>query len=700
MGSIHGVDVEGAEYGPLCVLTAHQLQEVVDAVRASGEFAFDVETRGNIHRHGDVMDLIDREWYEKEATLKSVTPSVRHRSRKAIEDRWTKSLALDPLRNEVFWIGIAVAGKSWAIPMGHDNGEVLVPAIIGDGTTVPPPGYRELLKNGNESQAKAKFMVPAVHSPPPKQLSREQVFSALEPLFLDEGIAKIGQNIKFDARSVAKYIGGLPRGRYIDTMVLQHFLNENTQGFSLQSLIANNFGGIDPYGRDGKIGSIITDVSFSAALRYVHTDARWTWLLYRYMWRKVRANKNWLDSVYTDLDLLYVIADMEQTGIAVDTTAMVATGKELDMDLNYLLRDMSDYAPPGFNPDSLEHKRQLLFGSKKNGGLGLTPTRATSTGKASVDDSTLQKLKSKHPIVPMMLKWAENKKLKSTYVDGMIPMLHHGRLHPQFHLHKTATARLSSSGPNLQNIPRDGRMRSMFVAGDGELLVVADYDQIELRVMAMFSQDRELMRIFTTDEDIHRGTAALILNRPPEEVSDEERTVYGKVPNFLMGYGGGPARLVESTNGVLTLGEAKRVIEAYHNAYSGLSRWKHDVIQRAYHIGYVETAGRRRRRLTDMRSTEFALRSRAERQAINFVVQGTAAEICKKAMVRVHKSLPHDTCRLLVQVHDELMISVPENEVAHYSVLLQDCMGDGTVIDGVPLRVTAHSGKSWYEAKG
>jgi DNA polymerase-1 len=691
---------KGAEYGPLCVLTEEQLDEVVEAIKDAGEFAFDVETRGNIYRHGEVMDLVDKEWYDKEATLKSMNAAVRQRSRQAIEAKWSKNLALDPLRNEVFWIGISVSGKSWAIPMGHPHGEVIVPAIIGDGSTVPPPGYREILASGKESHAKSKFVVPAVYSPAPQQLEQGAVFTALEPLFLDPNIVKIGHNIKFDARSVAKYIGGLPQGRYVDTMVLQHFLNENIPNFSLQSLIANNFNGLDPYERDGKVGKIISDVSFSVALRYVHTDVRWTWLLYKKMWRRVKANKDWLDAVYTDLDLLYVISDMEQTGIAVDTTAMQATGKELDQNLHYLLRDMADYAPPGFNPDSLEHKRQLLFGPKSKGGLGLSSGRETSTGKASVDDATLQSLKNKHPVVQMMLDWAETKKLKSTYVDGLTPMLHSGRLHPSFHLHRTATARLSSSGPNLQNIPRDGRMRSMFVAPDGEMLVVADYDQIELRVMAMFSQDKELVRIFNTNEDIHRGTAALILAKEPVDVSDEERTIYGKVPNFLMGYGGGPKRLIEATNGVITLKEAKDIITAYHDAYSGLTTWKNEMLQKATHYGYVETMGKRRRRLVDIRSDDFSLRSRAERQAINFIVQGSAAEICKKAMVRVHSKLPHDTCRLLVQVHDELMISVPEEEVSFYSLLLQNEMGDGTVINGVPLNVTAHCGRSWYEAKG
>lgn len=689
-----------SKYGPLCVLREEQLDCVIADIKRAGVFAFDVETRGNIHRHDEVMDLIEAEWKEKEATLRSVNPSVRHRSRKAIEDRWVKNIALDPLRNEVFWIGIAVPGKSYAIPMGHSHGEVIVPAVVGDGSTVPPSGYRDILPSGKESMAKARFVIPATYSKPPQQLHQAQVFERLEEVFLDESIAKVGHNIKFDARSVAKYIGELPRGRYIDTMVLQHFLDENISSFSLQSLIARNFNGIDPYRRHGKVGSIINEVSFSVALHYVHLDARWTWLLYRHMWPKVSTNKDWLEALYTDLDLLYVISDMEQTGIAVDTCAMKQTGKDLDQHLNVLLRDMADYASPGFNPDSLEHKRQLLFGPKSKGGLGMSPLKQTGTGKASVDDSVLQSLKSKHPVVPLLLEWAETKKLKSTYVDGMTPLLHSGRLHPSFHLHRTVTARISSSGPNLQNVPRDGRMRSMFVAPPGEMLVVADYDQIELRVMAMFSQDEELLRIFTTNEDIHRGTAALILSKSPDEVTDEERTVYGKVPNFLMGYGGGPKRLIEATNGVVTLDEAKGIIDAYHRAYKGLTAWKSETINHGRHRGYVETLGKRRRRLPDLRSDDFSLRSRAERQAINFVVQSTAAEICKQAMVRVHGRLPHDTCRLLVQVHDELMISVPEDEVTHYSKLLQDQMGDGTVIKGVPLNVTAHSGRSWYEAKG
>jgi DNA polymerase-1 len=682
-----------------CVLTEQQLDEVVSHIKDNEVFAFDVETRGNIHRHGEVMDLINDEWKEKEANLKATNPLVRQRSRKAIEDRWTGKLALDPLRNEVFWIGIAVRGVSWAIPMGHPHGEVVVPPVVGDGSTVPPPAYRAILSSGKESMAKAKYVIPAQYAEPPAQLTQDVVFGRLEEVFQSDKIAKVGHNIKFDARSVAKYLGGLPQGRYIDTMVLQHFMDENISSFSLQSLISNNFGGIDPYAREGKVGKIINDVAFSVALRYVHLDVRWTWMLYQRMWRRVRRNSDWMQALFTDLDLLHVISDMEQTGIMVDTDAMRVTGVELDQHLHYLKRDMANYAPPGFNPDSLEHKRQLLFSPKDKGGLGLSVNKETPAGKASVDESVLRSISSKHPVVPMLLEWAETKKLKSTYVEGMVPLLHSGRLHPSFHLHRTVTSRVSSSGPNLQNIPRDGRMRSMFVAGEGLQLVVADYDQIELRVMAMFSQDKELLRIFNTGVDIHRGTAALILSKDLDDIDDEERTVYGKVPNFLMGYGGGPKRLVESTNGAVTVKEARRIIDAYHESYSGLTAWKNKEIVRGAHRGFVETLGKRRRRLHDLTSSDFVVRGRAERQAINFIVQGTAAEICKQAMVRVHERLP-EGCKLLVQVHDELMIVSPEDDADNNASFLEREMGHGTVINGVPLSVSAHTGYSWYEAKG
>lgn len=682
------------------LLTLPELRELVDTVKRVGEFSFDVETRGNIERHPEVMALVEQEWQDKESTLVSHHPTTIQRSRQAIDERWRSRIAVDPLRNDVFWIGIATKGRSWAIPMGHPNGEILVPEQRGDGTTVPPPGYRNVLASGKESNAKSKYFIPATFTDPPEQLTQEQVFGALECLFMDESIVKINHNIKFDCKSIAKYYGGtLPKGRYVDTLVLMHVVNENLSSYSLQSVIEHLFDH-DPYARDGKIGKSITTEPFSKACAYVHYDARWAWLAYKKLFRTIAKNSSLLPATYMDLDLLPVLAQMEMNGILVNKRAMAKLGKELEVDLNNLLVDMYQYAPPGFNPGSNVHKIELLFNKKRDGGLGLTPKKVTPKGRPSVDEDSLQPLRGQHPIIDLLMKYSETKKVKSTYVEGLLPLLHSGRLHPQFHLHRTATGRLSSSEPNLQNIPRDGRVRSLFIAPPKETLIVADYSQIEMRIMAMFSQDPELLRIFRENIDPHTATACLILGKDESELTGEERNIYGKVPNFLMGYGGGPRRLMDATNNALSLDEAKTVVDNYNKGYSRLTEWKQEQMVKAMRTGYVETLNGRRRRLPGIGSTDFAERARAERQAISAIIQGTASEICKEAMLKLSSTLPYPECKLLVQVHDELVVSVPEDEVVDWLPVVEASMGNGRVINEVVLEVEAHFAGSWSEAKG
>lgn len=677
-----------------------ELEHIVATVQAAGEFAFDVETRGHIDRHSDVVKLVEADWDAKRESLKTDHPSVVQRSRQAIEDKWRGKLALDTLRNEVFWIGIATRGRSWSIPMGHPNGEILVPEERGDGSTVPPPGQRLILASGKESMAKSKYFIPATFTAAPKQLTQEQVFTALEPLFMDEGIVKANQNIKFDLKSIAKYYGGeLARGRMFDTQVLMHIVNENLSSYALTSILDEVFS-FDPYYRDGKIGKTLTTEAFSVACRYVHYDARWAWLLYKRLVRKISSVPELVDILYLESDTISVLAQMELNGIAVNNRELVKLGKTLDLDINNKIADISHYAPVGFNPDSNVHKAALLFDKKRQGGLGLKPKKVTGTGKPSVDEDSLRSLQGKHPVVDLLMEYAELRKMKSTYVDGLIPMLNKGRLHPQFHLHRTTTGRLSSSDPNLQNIPRDGRVRGLFVAEPGNSLVVADYSQIEMRIMAMYSQDPALLHIFQNNIDVHTGTASVILGKAPEEITGEERNIYGKTPNFLMGYGGGPQRLVDSTNGALTLDEARVVVDNYNSGYAGLTDWKNRLIAKAKRLGYVETMHGRRRRVPDLTSGDFKLKARAERQAINAVIQGTASEICKQAMIALSKALPFPECRLLVQVHDEVVVSVPTTQVSHWEKVVEDTMGNGRIIEGVALEVEAHHAGSWSEAKG
>ena len=708
------------------IFTVDELHEVVRVVKEHGAFAFDVETRGNIERHADIMKLVEAEWAEKDASLKNRHPNQLARSRKTIEDAWRKVVALDPMRNEVFWISIATNGHSWAIPMGHPNGEVIVPEQVGDGSTVPPPGHRDILKSGKESMKKQKYFIPAVMSEPPEQLTHSQVFEVLEEIFMDPTIRKVNQNIKFDAKSVAKYMGGqLPQGELVDTQVLMHLYDENQgnrfigrEGFSLEAIVKRIFK-FNPYEREGKIGKTIVNEPFGRACRYAHYDARWAWLTYATLWDRLARNEDLYRALLNEVPMIGVLARMEMRGIEVNQRAMVSVGKELDRLLNGKLFIIGDYTWPGFNPDSNNDCRELLFNKKKtpkdwdveelgeyHKGLSLQPRKVSAkTGAPSVDADTLRSYEGKHPVIDALLQYNELKKLKSTYIEGLTPKLHDGRLHTQFHLHRTATGRLSSSDPNLQNIPRDSRIRSLFVAEKDRSLIVADYDQIELRVMAMFSQDPALLHIFQNGIDVHAGTAGVILGKDPEAVTGEERTIYGKAPNFLMGYGGGPQRLVEACEGKITVERAKEIIDQYNEGYAGLTEWKYRALAKGRKYGYVETLGGRRRRLPDLNCETYTkdgwkARSRAERQAINAIIQGTAGEICKEAMVKLDKTLDGTDAWMLLQVHDELVVSVPTDQISTWEPVVESDMGNGRIMMGVPLNVTAHHAGSWNDAKG
>ena len=678
------------------VTSLDELTEIVEIIKGVGAFTFDVETRGLLERHPAMLETMEKAWKAHIATLKNPSPEIQRRAHDNFSEKYRGLIALNPLLNDVFWIGLATKGHSWAIPMGHSVGEVIVPEEVGDGTTVPPTGYRNLLKKGEESMAKAKYRIPAIMSEPPKQLSRSDVFEALRPLFFSD-LVKIGHNVKFDARSISKYYGEVPPGPYADTMLLQHLVNENLMSYSLEQLIMWNYDKHDAYARDGKLGKIITHVPFSKAAHYVHLDVRWTWMLYQRLWRKVKLDTTLMECFYQDTEVLRILMNMENKGIPVNQRNMTTLGKELDGKMRDILLALSEYTPAGFNPDSTKHKQQFLFNKKREGGLSLKPHKLTKGGAPSVDEETLRTLENKHPAVALLIEWSETQKLKSTYVDGMLPKLNNSRLHPSFHLHRTATGRLSSSDPNLQNIPRDSNVRSLFVAPDDHILLVADYDQIELRVMAMFSQDKELLHVFNNDIDIHTGAAALLFKKPIEEVTSDERQI-GKGVNFLTAYGGGAGKLARTTG--IDFEQAQHMIQEYYRQFAGLTDWKQKVVAVGRKQGYVTTLSGRRRRLPDLMSADSELRSRAERQAVNAVVQGSAADICKKAMIDIYHVLEGTGAHMLVQVHDELVVAVPENTLDTIISPFLTAMGDGNVLNGVPIKVSYHHATNWAEAKG
>jgi len=684
--------------GPRYLLTLSEVHDLVATVLEVGAFAFDVETLGIVEHHPDLEECVEQQVRSHVLGLKTSSEVTIERTRSSKMEAMTKSIALDPHRNEVIWVGIATSEHSWAIPVGHPIGEILEKEERGDGTTVPPAGYRKKLKNGMESTAKSRYLKPAVYSDPPEQLSRTDVFEALKPLFFDPEILKIGHNVKFDARTIAKYYGELPVGPFHDTMLLQHTLDENIMSFRLTSLIAHNFHDHNPYARHGKVGAVIGRTPFSIACEYVHLDARWTWLLYQRLALSVGKTDKLIDVVKQDSEVLEVLMAMEHDGMCVNRSGMAALGEELDGQMKDIHSEITALTYPGFNPDSVKDKRLFLFGKKDDGGLALKPNKETEKGQASVDQESLKALESKHPVIPLFLSWSECKKLKSTYVDGLLEKINNERLHPNFHLHRTSTGRLSSSDPNLQNIPRDSSIRGLFKADTDCTLIVADYDQIELRVMAMFSRDPNMMDIFDKGIDIHSGAAALVFDKAVTDVTSEERQL-GKAANFLTAYGGGSGKLAATAG--ITQTRAKFVINQYYEQFSGLTKWKRKIVAQAQRDGYVTTISGRRRRLPDINSPKEELRARAERQAVNAVVQGSASDICKKAMIKAFPVVTAFGGKLLVQVHDELVVNVPDtDDVDCKSEALREAMGHSKVIKDVPLIVSSHSGVTWYEAKG
>jgi DNA polymerase-1 len=681
---------------PFVVTSLEQIHKLVADVQEVGAFAFDVETRGILERHPDMVDAMEKAWKKHVSSLKNPSPEIQRRAHENFEAKYRGMLAVDPLRNDVFWIGIATRGKSWAIPMGHPLGEIIEPEEIGDGSTIPPSGYRKVLKNGQESMAKSTYHIPAVFSEAPLQLSRSDVFEALRPIFFSD-LVKIGHNVKFDARSICKYYGEIPPGLYADTMLLQHLVNENLMSYSLENLIMHNYGKHNAYERDGKLGKFITSVPFTKAVNYVHLDVRWTWLLYTRLWKKVKQDTALVNSFYQDTEVLHILMHMENEGIPVDHHNMQLLGKELDGKMRDTLLALHEFTPAGFNPDSTKQKQEFLFNKKREGGLGLKPYKLTKGGMPSVDEETLRHLEAEHPALELLIQWSETQKLKSTFVDGMLPRLYKSRLHPSFHLHRTATGRLSSSDPNLQNIPRDSNIRSLFVAPKGHTLIVADYDQIELRVMAMYSQDKELLHVFNNNIDIHTGAAALLFKKKIEDVTSEERQI-GKGVNFLTAYGGGPGKLARTTG--IPFEQAQEMIQEYYRQFAGLTAWKQEVVAEGRKMGYVTTLSGRRRRLPDLMSSDKESRARAERQAVNAVVQGSAADLCKQAMINIARDLAGTNVKMLVQVHDELVAAVPCEELDSIINPFITAMGNGNVIKGVPLMVSYHNASNWSEAKG
>lgn len=397
-----------------------------------------------------------------------------------------------------------------------------------------------------------------------------------------------------------------------------------------------------------------------------------------------------------ELPLCAVLAEMEQAGFAVDRQALSDFGIMLQSGITVLQQSIWEQAGEAFNINSPKQLGTILFEK-----LMLPAGKKTKTGW-STGAGVLEKLLGKHPIIADILEYRKLTKLKSTYADGLLKLIGtDGKIHTNFHMTVTATGRLSSTDPNLQNIPvrtELGReMRKMFVAAPGNVLVDADYSQIELRLLAHIADDKTMQEAFRQGEDIHTVTASQVFGVPLEAVTALQRS-RAKAVNFGIVYGISAFSLAQDIG--VYQNEAKAYIEAYLRHYSGVRSYMKDVVEQAKGDGYVTTLFGRRRDLPELKSSNFNLRSFGERVALNMPIQGTAADIIKLAMVHVHQRLQKEQlqAKLIMQVHDELIVECPEQEKAVVQAILTEEM-QNAVSYSVPLLVDAHSGRSWYEAK-
>ena len=411
-----------------------------------------------------------------------------------------------------------------------------------------------------------------------------------------------------------------------------------------------------------------------------------------------RLREQGMEKLYFDVELplCRVLADMERSGFLVDGGAMARFGRELSDTIDRLEQRIYAAAGQQFNINSPKQLGKVLFED-----LGLPHGKKTKTGWSTNAD-VLEKLKD-HPLVADVLTYRQYAKLKSTYADGLLKVIDpDGRIRTSFQMTVTATGRLSSTEPNLQNIPTrtelGSKMREMFVAAPGHVLVDADYSQIELRLLAHISGDTAMQQAFLSGEDFHTVTAARVFHVPQDQVTHQMRS-RAKAVNFGIVYGISAFSLSQDIG--VTVQEAKEYMDRYFATYTGVRQYMEQVVSQARERGYVETLWHRRRALPELKSSNFNMRSFGERVALNMPIQGTAADIIKLAMVRVHRRLAAEglAARLIMQVHDELIVECPEEEAPRVEALLQQEM-QGVAELSVPLLAEAHTGRNWLAAKG
>ena len=536
----------------------------------------------------------------------------------------------------------------------------------------------------------------------PEQLDRDTVLARLKPLLEDTDLRKVGQNLKFDQSILARY-GIELRGIWSDTMLESYVLNSVAGRHDMDSLSERHLGHqtitFEEVAGKGKNQLTFNQIPLEQAATYAAEDADVTLRLHEVLWPQLEQEAG-LASVLQEIEvpLLSVLSRMERNGVLIDPALLGRHSMELTTRLAELESKAHELAGEPFNLASTKQLQGILFEK-----LGLPVLKKTPGGAPSTNEEVLAELALDYPLPAVLLEYRGLAKLKSTYTDKLPQMINPatGRVHTSYHQAVTATGRLSSTDPNLQNIPvrnEEGRrIRQAFIAGAGNQIIAADYSQIELRIMAHLSGDAGLLRAFSEGKDIHRATAAEVFGLPLEQVSAEQRRS-AKAINFGLIYGMSAFGLARQLG--IGRNDAQRYMDLYFERYPGVLTYMERTREQAHAQGYVETLFGRRLQLPDIRSRNAMRRKGAERAAINAPMQGTAADIIKRAMLAVDAWLATPEAEgicMIMQVHDELVFEVPQEKVALCSAKVRELMQHSAALD-VPLLVEVGVGDNWDQA--
>ncbi len=551
----------------------------------------------------------------------------------------------------------------------------------------------------------ANVYIPISHTDG-EQLPLALIQEKIRPILADERKDKLAHNAKFDLIVCRRH--GLPlAGRFIDTMIGEFLLDPGSRSLGLKALAIKYLGIemtpiVDLIGK-GRNQTTMDTVAIGRVTDYAAADVDMTWRI----WKKIRPQleKTGLIKLFWDLEmpLIPVLADMEMHGVLLDAAYLNKMAGELRERLAQLAGEIYDYVGYEFNLNSTQQLSDALFGTL---GLPAKGLKKTKSGHYSTAASVLESMRGAHPVIDLLLEYRQLTKLLSTYIEALPRMINPetGRIHTSFDQTGAETGRISSNNPNLQNIPVRSelgrRIRKAFIAPPQHYLLAADYSQVELRILAHISGDEHMLAAFAQDLDIHAATASKVYGVPLEDVTSQQRSV-AKMMNFATSYGVSAYGLASRAG--LSMEEARHFMDTYFQTYPDVKRYLAETIAKAREQGYVETLLGRRRYFPVLKSTARVsqqARAAAERAAINFPIQGSAADILKIAMREVHRKLREQgfAARMILQVHDELVLETPVAEMAVVAPLVVETMEAAYELKA-PLRADPEFGENWYEMK-